>query len=111
MTRLPRGRRNQWRNFGRNMAGIETTEGVDMNEVLHLCYHWLFPVAWWSFVAYWLISALWVNKTKVMESPITRAAHFLVGSFALLIFAFDDSIPRRVNWKLWPQNEYSFWIG
>jgi len=33
-----------------------------MNHPLDLVYDWLFPAAWWLFVAYWQISAWWVEK-------------------------------------------------
>src|SRR6185437_6641987 len=82
-----------------------------MRDLLHVFHHWLFPVAWWSFVGYWLISALWVNKTKVMESPVSRVLHLLIGTFAFLFFVFDDSFPPQVNRHLWPQNEFTFWLG
>lgn len=78
---------------------------------MRLIYHWLFPVAWWSFAAYWLISALWVRKTKVTESPMSRTLHFLIGTFAILILAFHDSFPASVDCQLWPRNEFTFWLG
>ena len=78
---------------------------------MHLIYQWLFPVAWWSFVAYWLISALWVRKTKVAEAPLPRLLHFLIGTFAILILAFHDRFPASVDWQLWPRNEFTFWLG
>lgn len=81
-----------------------------MKDILLLCYRWLFPVAWWSFVAYWLVSALWVRKTKVAEPPITRILHFVIGSLALMLLAFHNFI-RQIDPQLWPQNKYTFWTG
>ncbi|HEY1788085.1 MAG TPA: isoprenylcysteine carboxylmethyltransferase family protein [Verrucomicrobiae bacterium] len=78
---------------------------------MNLLYHWLFPCAWWSFVAYWLISAFWVRKTKFIESFLARMTHFWVGTLALLIFAFRGFLPAPMNWQLWPQNRLSFWTG
>jgi protein-S-isoprenylcysteine O-methyltransferase Ste14 len=78
---------------------------------MNAIYNWLFPAAWWSFVAYWTISALWVKKAKVMESPVPRITHFLTGSFAILILAFHNYFPRRVDWQLWPRNKFTFWLG
>lgn len=78
---------------------------------MHLFYQWLIPCAWWSFAAYWLISALWVRKTKVMESPISRVLHLSLCTGALLIFAFRDALPRPLTWQLWPRNEFTFWAG
>jgi protein-S-isoprenylcysteine O-methyltransferase Ste14 len=78
---------------------------------MNLFYHWLFPGAWWSFVAYWTVSALWVRKTKVMEPAGTRILHSLIATFALLIFAFRQYLPKPLNWELWPQNEFTFWTG
>ncbi|HEX3625238.1 MAG TPA: isoprenylcysteine carboxylmethyltransferase family protein [Verrucomicrobiae bacterium] len=78
---------------------------------MNLFYHYLFPCAWWSFAAYWTVSALWVRKTKVMESPLTRIAHLLVGTLALLMLAFRGYLPRPMNWQLWPQNKFTFWLG
>jgi protein-S-isoprenylcysteine O-methyltransferase Ste14 len=78
---------------------------------MHMIYKWLFPVAWWSFAAYWLISALWVRRTKVAESPVPRMLHFLIGSFAILILAFHDYFPGSVDRQLWPRNEFTFWTG
>lgn len=78
---------------------------------MHLFYHWLFPCAWWSFATYWMVSALWVRKTKVMEPLLPRMIHFWVGAIALLMFAFRDYLPRPMNWGLWPQNRSAFWTG
>ena len=78
---------------------------------MNFFYHWLFPGAWWSFVAYWTISALWVRKTKVMEPAGTRTLHSLIATFALLIFAFRQYLPKPMNWELWPSNKLTFWIG
>lgn len=78
---------------------------------MHLIYHWLFPVAWWSFAAYWLISALWARKTKVAESPLPRILHFLIGTLAVLLLAFHDRFPASVDWQLWPRSELTFWLG
>ena len=82
-----------------------------MNHLLHLLYVWLFPAAWWSFVAYWLVSALWVRKTKVAEPPLSRILHFLIGTCAILILAFHDSFPSSIDRQLWPQNRFTFWLG
>ena len=78
---------------------------------MHLIYKWLFPVAWWSFVAYWLISAFFARKTKVAEAPLPRLLHLLISTFAILILAFHDRLPASVDWQLWPQNEFTFWLG
>lgn len=78
---------------------------------MHLFYHLLFPCAWWSFVAYWLISAFWVRKTKVMEPFLPRMIHIWVGTIALLMLAFREYLPRAMNWTLWPQNRFTFWTG
>jgi protein-S-isoprenylcysteine O-methyltransferase Ste14 len=78
---------------------------------MDLLYHSLFPCAWWLFVAYWTISAFRVRKTKVMEPAGTRILHSLIATFALLIFAFRNYLPKAMNWELWPQNEITFWAG
>ena len=82
-----------------------------MNSPLDIFYKWLFPFAWWSFAAYWLISALWARKTKVTESLLPRILHFLIGTVAILILAFHDRFPASVDWQLWPRNEFTFWLG
>ncbi|HUA65691.1 MAG TPA: isoprenylcysteine carboxylmethyltransferase family protein [Alphaproteobacteria bacterium] len=74
-------------------------------------YHSLFPFAWWSFAAYWLISAFWVRKTKVIEPLMSRMAHHVIGTAALLMFAFRQYLPAPMTWQLWPQNVFTFWIG
>ena len=78
---------------------------------MNLFYHSLFPCAWWSFVAYWTVSALWVKKTKVVEPLVPRMIHFWVGTIALLMFAFRNFLPKPMNWELWPQNLFTFWTG
>jgi len=78
---------------------------------MQLIYNWLFPVAWWSFVACWTISALWVKRVKVMEPLVPRITHLLLTTFSLLILAFHNFFPRQVDWKLWPQNEFTFSSG
>lgn len=78
---------------------------------MHLIYQWLFPVAWWSFVVYWLISAFWARKTKVAEAPLPRLLHSLIGAIGLLILAFHRFLPAPMNWELWPQNVFTFWSG
>jgi protein-S-isoprenylcysteine O-methyltransferase Ste14 len=74
-------------------------------------YHLLFPCAWWSFVAYWTVSALWVRKTKVMEAFLPRMIHFWAGTIALMMFAFRDYLPKPMNRELWPENKLTFWTG
>lgn len=74
-------------------------------------YHLLFPCAWWSFVAYWTISALWVRKTKAIEASLSRMIHTLAGIIAALILVFREFLPKPMTWELWPQNEYTFWTG
>ncbi|HEV2327159.1 MAG TPA: isoprenylcysteine carboxylmethyltransferase family protein [Verrucomicrobiae bacterium] len=37
--------------------------------------------------------------------------HFLVGTIALLMFAFRNCLPASMTWQLWPQNEITFWTG
>ena len=78
---------------------------------MRLFYHLLFPCAWWSFVAYWLVSAFWVRKTKFMEPLLSRMTHHLSGTLALLIFAFRNFLPAPMTWQLWPQNRFTFWTG
>src|SRR5580658_3945397 len=78
---------------------------------MHLFYHWLFPCAWWSFVAYWTVSALWVRKTKVMEPLLPRMIHSWVAIIAGLMLVFRGFLPKLMNRELWPQNEFSFWTG
>lgn len=80
-----------------------------MNHPLHIFYRSPFPVAWWSFVAYWLLSALWVRKTKVSEPPVPRILHFLAGSLGVSLLAFHGFGP--LDRKLWPQNVFTFWTG
>jgi len=80
-----------------------------MNNPLDILYRWLFPVVWWSFVAYWLISAFWVRRTKVSEQPASRILHLLAASFALSLLAFNGL--GALNWQLWPQNPLTFWTG
>jgi len=82
-----------------------------MNHLLNYFYNWLFPVAWWSFAVYWLISALWAQKTKVAEAWLPRILHFAIGTFAVLILAFHNCFPASVNRQLWPRSEFTFWLG
>lgn len=82
-----------------------------MNHPMDLIYDWLFPVAWWSFVAYWLISALWARKTRVAEAWLPRILHFVIGTFAMLILAFHNYLPESVDRRLWPTNKFTFWLG
>ncbi|MGH7941890.1 MAG: methyltransferase family protein [Limisphaerales bacterium] len=78
---------------------------------MHLFHHLLFPCAWWSFVAYWVISAFWVRKTKVIEPLLSRMTHLVVGTLALLIFVFRNFLPPPMTRQLWPQNKFTFWTG
>jgi len=78
---------------------------------MHLFYHWLFACAWWSFVAYWTVSAFWVRKTRFAEPFLPKMTHYLLGTMAFLIFALREFLPAPMNWQLWPQNMFSFWIG
>jgi len=82
-----------------------------MKELFNVLYGWLFPVAWWSFLVYWLISACWARKTKVAEALLPRLLHFLIGTVALLILAFHDRFPAGIDRQLWPQNKLTFWLG
>jgi protein-S-isoprenylcysteine O-methyltransferase Ste14 len=79
--------------------------------LMNAIYNWLFPATWWSFGVYWAVSALWVRKAKVMESPIPRITHLLLTTFAILVLTFHNYFPRRVDWQLWPQNKFTFWSG
>lgn len=74
-------------------------------------YHWLFPGAWWSFVAYWTVSALWVRKTRVIEARAPRMIHTGVGIIAGLLLVFHGFLPKPMNWELWPENRLTFWTG
>lgn len=78
---------------------------------MDVLYHSLFPCAWWAFAAYWMVSALWVRKTKTMEPFLPRMIHLLVSTAALLMFAFRGFLPETMTWQLWPQNEFTFWAG
>jgi protein-S-isoprenylcysteine O-methyltransferase Ste14 len=78
---------------------------------MQLFYNSIFACAWWSFVAYWTISALWVRKTKVIEPFLPRMIHLSVSTAALLMFAFRGFLPRPMTWQLWPQNAFTFWAG
>jgi protein-S-isoprenylcysteine O-methyltransferase Ste14 len=80
-----------------------------MNNLLQLFYRGLFPVIWSSFIAYWLVSAFWVRKTKVSEPPASRILRLLAVSSAIALFAFDRF--GLLDKQLWPQNALTFWSG
>jgi len=57
---------------------------------MHLFYHWLFPWAWWSFVAYWTIYS-W---------KIRREERLLAGEFGEEYAVYCRTVPALVPFKL-----------
>jgi len=77
---------------------------------MHLIYHWLFPIVWWSFAAYWFIAAFWARKIKIPEPPIVRFSYHALGWVAVAILAFHDHL-GPLGFPLWPRSEITFWLG
>jgi protein-S-isoprenylcysteine O-methyltransferase Ste14 len=77
---------------------------------MNLIYHWFFPVVWWTFVAYWLISAAWVKRIKTIESPAARIFHLGAHVLAVMLVA-SHWFRGPFQWQLWPQNKFTFFAG
>jgi protein-S-isoprenylcysteine O-methyltransferase Ste14 len=79
---------------------------------MRLLYHYLIPVLWLAWIAYWRISAADVKPAQRQESPGSRAAHMLpllVG--AVLLWIRGDPEDGWLFHRIFPRSATLFWVG
>ena len=78
---------------------------------MNLIYDWTFPVLWWSWLAYWIISSFRVRPTKRAQSNAARLAY--LGEW-FLAFALLTWHSLSIGWlgaRLVPFSPSLFLIG
>jgi protein-S-isoprenylcysteine O-methyltransferase Ste14 len=78
---------------------------------MHSVYQWFFPVVWWTWLAYWLISAIGVRPAKRALSGGARLRLIVEMVVAIWLIAtprFNNSWLAAV---IVPPTVAQFWIG
>jgi protein-S-isoprenylcysteine O-methyltransferase Ste14 len=78
---------------------------------MHLIYHWLFPVVWIGFAAYWFISAKRVKRIKQPEPFLARWTHLVLSSLAYAMTFSDKFGFGPLGWQILPQSSLAFFAG
>ena len=74
-------------------------------------YSYLITGLWIVWVGYWQIMARRAKQTKRIESPASRASHFVPLLVGIVLIAWPDKDADGFFAQTWPQNRDGFWIG
>lgn len=64
-----------------------------MHTYSHSAVHWLLAIAWYAFVAFWLIAAGWASPAVKRQSLRSRALTILLGAIPFFLL-FTDALRR-----------------
>lgn len=79
--------------------------------MLDAMHRHLFPGLWWAWLAYWTLAAASAKATARRESVLSRLAHFGPLILAGFMVAADRLPGGFLGGRVWPQTEWTFWIG
>jgi len=78
---------------------------------MKIIYHYLFPLVWFTYVAYWWAKSADRKKTEQIESLLSRGIRLISMVAAIVLLAFQDISLGILDRQLLPFAGIDFWAG